>query len=54
MMQGEKVAADIRDARDHLTGEAAILPLLLSLSTPAAAPPAAGAGAARAERQGAG
>jgi DNA repair protein RecN (Recombination protein N) len=32
MMQGEKVAADIRDARDHLTGEAAILPLLLSLS----------------------
>ena len=32
MMQGEKVAADIRDARDHLTGEAAILPLMLSLS----------------------
>ena len=32
MMQGEKVAADIRDARDHLTGESAILPLLLSLS----------------------
>jgi len=32
MMQGEKVAADIRDARDHLTGEAAVLPLLLSLS----------------------
>ena len=32
MMQGEKVAADIRDARDHLTGETAILPLLLSLS----------------------
>jgi DNA repair protein RecN (Recombination protein N) len=31
-MQGEKVAADIRDARDHLTGETAILPLLLSLS----------------------
>ena len=31
-MQGEKVAADIRDARDHLTGDAAILPLLLSLS----------------------
>ena len=31
-MQGEKVAADIRDARDHLTGEASILPLLLSLS----------------------
>ena len=32
MMQGEKVAADIRDARDHLTGEAAILPLLRSVS----------------------
>ena len=32
MMQGEKVAADIRDAQDHLTGEAAILPLLLSVS----------------------
>jgi DNA repair protein RecN (Recombination protein N) len=32
MMQGEKVAADIRDARDHLTGEAAILPLLHSVS----------------------
>src|ERR1700722_5326295 len=32
MMQGEKVAADIRDARHHLTGETAILPLLLSLS----------------------
>jgi DNA repair protein RecN (Recombination protein N) len=32
MMQGEKVAADIRDARDHLTGETAILPLLHSVS----------------------
>ena len=32
MMQGEKVAADIRDARDHLTGDAAILPLLNSVS----------------------
>jgi DNA repair protein RecN (Recombination protein N) len=32
MMQGEKVAADIRDARDQLTGETAILPILLSLS----------------------
>jgi DNA repair protein RecN (Recombination protein N) len=32
MMQGEKVSADIRDARDHLTGEGAVLPLLLSLS----------------------
>ena len=32
MMQGEKVAADIRDAHDHLTGEAAILPLLASVS----------------------
>ncbi len=32
MMQGEKVAADIRDARDHLTGDAAVLPVLFSLS----------------------
>src|SRR5271168_4300943 len=32
MMQGEKVVADIRDARDHLTGDAAILPLLHSVS----------------------
>ena len=32
MMQGEKVAADIRDARDHLTGEAALLPVLLGVS----------------------
>src|SRR6185312_2024846 len=32
MMQGEKVSADIRDARDHLAGEGGILPLLLSLS----------------------
>src|SRR5208282_2750444 len=32
MMQGEKVAADIREARDHLTGEAALLPALLSVS----------------------
>ena len=32
MMQGEKVSADIRDARDHLTGEGAVLALLLSLS----------------------
>ncbi|MBV8106514.1 MAG: DNA repair protein RecN [Hyphomicrobiales bacterium] len=32
MMQGEKVAADIREARDHLTGDAAILPVLLSVS----------------------
>src|SRR5271170_5843952 len=32
MMQGEKVAADIRDARDHLTGDAAILPLLHSVA----------------------
>ncbi len=32
MMQGEKVAADIRDARDHLTGETALLPALLSVS----------------------
>src|SRR6202021_3006827 len=30
MMQGEKVAADIRDARDHLTGDAAILALMIS------------------------
>ncbi len=32
MMQGENVTADIRDARDHLTGDAAILPVLLSVS----------------------
>ena len=32
MMQGEKVVADIRDARDHLNGEAGILPLLHSVS----------------------
>ena len=32
MMQGEKVAADIREARDHLSGDAAILPMLLSVS----------------------
>ena len=31
-MQGEKVAADIREARDHLSGDAAILPMLLSVS----------------------
>ncbi len=32
MMQGEKVAADIRDARSHLAGDASVLPVLLSLS----------------------
>jgi DNA repair protein RecN (Recombination protein N) len=32
MMQGEKVAADIREARDHLSGEAAVLPTLLAAS----------------------
>ena len=32
MMQGEKVAADIREAREHLTGDASILPVLLSVS----------------------
>jgi DNA repair protein RecN (Recombination protein N) len=32
MMQGEKVAADIREARHHLTGDGAILPVLLSIS----------------------
>ncbi len=32
MMQGEKVAADIRDARDHLTGETGLLPALVSVS----------------------
>ena len=32
MMQGEKVAADIREARDHLTGDAAVLPTLISVS----------------------
>ena len=42
-MQGEKVAADIRDALDHLNGESAILPMLLSALAPPAAPRAAGA-----------
>ena len=32
IMQGEKVAADIREARDHLSGEAALLPAILSVS----------------------
>src|SRR5277367_4321049 len=32
MMQGEKVAADIRDAHDHLIGEGAVLALLHSVS----------------------
>jgi DNA repair protein RecN (Recombination protein N) len=32
MMQSEKVAADIREARDSLTGDAAVLPALLSVS----------------------
>jgi DNA repair protein RecN (Recombination protein N) len=32
MMQGEKVAADIREARHHLSGDASILPVLLSVS----------------------
>ena len=32
MMQGEKVAADIKDAHSHLAGDAAILPMLASLS----------------------
>ncbi len=32
MMQGEKVAADIGEARDHLAGDAAILPTLVSVS----------------------
>ncbi|MBV9289227.1 MAG: DNA repair protein RecN [Hyphomicrobiales bacterium] len=32
MMQGEKVAADIREARGHLAGEASVLPVLLSVS----------------------
>jgi DNA repair protein RecN (Recombination protein N) len=32
MMQGEKVAADIREARDHLNGEAGLRPALLSVS----------------------
>jgi DNA repair protein RecN (Recombination protein N) len=32
MMHGEKVEADIREARDHLSGDAAILPALLSVS----------------------
>src|SRR5579871_6202152 len=32
MMQGEKVVADIREARDHLNSEAGVLPLLHSVS----------------------
>ncbi len=32
MMHGEKVAADIREARDHLSGDAAALPTLLAVS----------------------
>jgi len=32
MLQGEKVIADIKDARNHLAGDAAILPMLVSLS----------------------
>jgi DNA repair protein RecN (Recombination protein N) len=32
MMQGEKVAADIRDAHRSLSGESAILPLLVSIA----------------------
>ena len=32
MMQSEKVFADIRDARDHLAGDAAAMPVLLSVS----------------------
>ena len=32
MMQSEKVLADIRDARDHLTGDGAVMPVLLSVS----------------------
>ena len=32
MMQGEKVFADIREARDHLSGDAAVMPVLLSVS----------------------
>ncbi len=32
MMQGEKVAADIREAHDHVAGNAAVLPTLISVS----------------------
>ena len=32
MMQGEKVAADIREAHDQLSGQASLLPALLSVS----------------------
>ncbi len=32
MMQSEKVFADIKDARDHLAGDAAAMPVLLSVS----------------------
>ena len=50
---GEKVVADIRDARDHLNSEAGILPLLDSVSRRLRAPLAPGAGADRAKREGA-
>ena len=32
MMQSEKVFADVREARDHLSGDAAVMPVLLSVS----------------------
>jgi DNA repair protein RecN (Recombination protein N) len=32
MMQGEKVAADLRDGRDHMAGDGSVLPVLLSVS----------------------
>ena len=53
MMQGEKVAADIREAHENLSGDSAILPVAVGDLAPAAAAHAAGAGADRAERQGA-
>ena len=53
MMQGEKVAADIREARDRLAGDAAILPTLLSVSRRLQRRMPQAPGADRAERQGA-
>ena len=53
MMQGEKVVADIRDARDHLNGEAGDPAAVAFRLAPARAPFAPGAGADRAQREGA-
>ena len=53
MMQGEKVAADIRDAREQLTGDAADPADSVAARAATAAARCAGAGAHRAQRQGA-